>query len=189
MNGTRIHRPSSLLTILDRFFLSSIIIKLGGAGDRFCDYLCLDFANLPCPSGHNQRIQTKFTRPITNISKSTHNLVLPASPFGRSTRCRRCTAARGACPSPGPCPTRPRRRRSLASGRALPRGPLRSPLHHPLPHPRPRRLPRHRHRLRPRRPRLQSRWAGLRSAKQDIKLTDHNFESIKLSQFTSTHLR
>ena len=44
--------------------------KLGGAGDRFGDYLCLDCPNLLCVSGHDQFTNTKFTRPISQISKS-----------------------------------------------------------------------------------------------------------------------
>ena len=46
------------------------MIKLGGAGDSFGDFLCVDCASLPCVSGHNQFINTKFTRPIAKFSKS-----------------------------------------------------------------------------------------------------------------------
>ena len=46
----------------------SVTCKLGGAGDRFCDYLSVDCANLPCVSEYNQF--TNINRPITNISKS-----------------------------------------------------------------------------------------------------------------------
>ena len=44
--------------------------KLGGAGDKFGDYLCVDCANLPCVRGNNQVTNTTFTRPVTKISKS-----------------------------------------------------------------------------------------------------------------------
>ena len=44
--------------------------KLGEAGYRFGDYLCVACANLPCVSGHNNFTNTQFTRHITNILKS-----------------------------------------------------------------------------------------------------------------------
>ena len=44
--------------------------KPRGAGDRFGDYLCVDFANLPCATGLNDFINTKFTRHITKMFKS-----------------------------------------------------------------------------------------------------------------------
>ena len=47
-----------------------VIHKLGGAGDRFGDYLCADCPFLPCVSRRSQLINTKFTKHITNISKS-----------------------------------------------------------------------------------------------------------------------
>ena len=37
-----------------------VIAKLGGAGDRFGDYLSVDCVNLPWVSGHNQLSNTKF---------------------------------------------------------------------------------------------------------------------------------
>ena len=43
--------------------------KLGEAGDRFGDYISVDCANLPCVSGRNPFANTKFTRPMTKISK------------------------------------------------------------------------------------------------------------------------
>ena len=48
-----------------------LIGNLGGAGDRFGDYLCVDCANLPhvVDSVHYQFTHTKFTRPNSNISK------------------------------------------------------------------------------------------------------------------------
>ena len=49
-----------------------LIDQLGGASDRFCDYLCVDCANMLCGSGHNQFTNTKINRPITKILKSTH---------------------------------------------------------------------------------------------------------------------
>ena len=48
--------------------------KFEGAGDKFGDYLCVDCANLPCKSGHNQLTKAKVTRPITRISKSRREL-------------------------------------------------------------------------------------------------------------------
>ena len=47
-----------------------IMSKHGGAGGRFGDYLFVDCANLPCISGRNQFINTKFTKHNTKISKS-----------------------------------------------------------------------------------------------------------------------
>ena len=47
-----------------------LIVKLGGAVGRFGDYLCVDCANYPCESGHNQYHQHQFTR---LINKSTHH--------------------------------------------------------------------------------------------------------------------
>ena len=44
--------------------------KLGGAGDKFGDYLCVDCANLPCVRGNNQLTNTTFTTHITKISSS-----------------------------------------------------------------------------------------------------------------------
>ena len=51
---------------------ASPITKIGEAGDRFSEYLCVDYANLPCTSGHNQFTNTTFTRPFTQISKSSN---------------------------------------------------------------------------------------------------------------------
>ena len=51
--------------------------KLGGAGDWFGDYLCVNWANLPCLSGRNQFTNTKFPRPITKISKSNYDARSP----------------------------------------------------------------------------------------------------------------
>ena len=45
--------------------------KLGGAGDRFGDYFCVDCAKLPSVGGHYPFKNTTFTIPITNMSKST----------------------------------------------------------------------------------------------------------------------
>ena len=45
-------------------------IKPGGAGGRFGDYLGVDCANLLCLKGRDPFTNTKFTRPIGNISKS-----------------------------------------------------------------------------------------------------------------------
>ena len=52
------------------FFRNPVLSKLEGASGRFGDYLCMVGANLPGVSGHNQCVNTKFTRPITKISKS-----------------------------------------------------------------------------------------------------------------------
>lgn len=49
--------------------------KLGGADDRFGNHLNVYWANLPCLSGCNQPAKTKFTRPITKISKSNDDFV------------------------------------------------------------------------------------------------------------------
>ena len=48
--------------------------KLGGAGDRFGDYLYVDDANLIWVRGHNQPTNwnTRFPRPNRKISKSTY---------------------------------------------------------------------------------------------------------------------
>ena len=46
--------------------------KLGGAGDRFGDHLAVSCANVPSLSECNQFTDTKFTRPVTKISKSIH---------------------------------------------------------------------------------------------------------------------
>ena len=84
----------------------------------------------------------------TRIRISYH-LISPhvRSPSGRSSRCRRCTAARGAGPSPGPCPAPPRRRpeRSSAWGRAPPQSQRRTPLLPPPLHRRHRQTGSHRH--------------------------------------------
>ena len=48
--------------------------NLGGAGDRFGDYLCEDCNNLPCVGGHHEF--TKFTKPTTKISKSMHEMTI-----------------------------------------------------------------------------------------------------------------
>ena len=58
-----------------------VIAKLGGAGDRFGVYLCVDFANLPCLTIHKQFTNTKFTTHVANISKSSkhNNLMQGAS--------------------------------------------------------------------------------------------------------------
>ena len=44
--------------------------KLGGAGDRFCEYLCVHCDNLPGVSEGTRLTNTKFTRLISKISKS-----------------------------------------------------------------------------------------------------------------------
>ena len=44
--------------------------KLGGAGDRFGENLCVDCASLPYVGGNNQFINKEFTRPSPQISKS-----------------------------------------------------------------------------------------------------------------------
>ena len=49
---------------------ASVGSKLGEDCDRFGDYLCVVCDSLHCASGHNQIINTKFTKPITKISKS-----------------------------------------------------------------------------------------------------------------------
>ena len=49
-----------------------IILSLE-TGDRFGDHLCVHCANLPCVSGCYQFTNTKFTRPITEISKSIYH--------------------------------------------------------------------------------------------------------------------
>ena len=46
------------------------VSRLGGPGDRFGDYLCVDCAKVPRVSGHNQFTNAELTRPITKISKS-----------------------------------------------------------------------------------------------------------------------
>ena len=53
--------------------ISLCVIKLGGAGDRFGDYLGVDCANLICISGNKHLTNTTFTRPIPKISKSSHH--------------------------------------------------------------------------------------------------------------------
>ena len=63
------------------------LIRLGGAGDRFGDYFCADCTNLSCVSGRNQFTDTKLTRPITKISRSTtcrRGSLLKPSRFGDS---------------------------------------------------------------------------------------------------------
>ena len=50
-----------------------LVTKLGGAGDRFGDYICVDCANLPYAGGCNQFTDTKFTRPDAQVSESTRN--------------------------------------------------------------------------------------------------------------------
>ena len=53
-------------------FLSSLVLtKLGAAVNMFGDYVCVNYANILCPSGYNQSIYTKFTRPIGKMSKAT----------------------------------------------------------------------------------------------------------------------
>ena len=47
---------------------------LGEDGGRFDDYLCVDCPNLPCLSGRNPFTNTKFTRLITTILKSSHGM-------------------------------------------------------------------------------------------------------------------
>ena len=47
-----------------------VMAKLGGAGDRFGDYLCVHCADSHYISGSNQFINPKFTRPITKVAKS-----------------------------------------------------------------------------------------------------------------------
>ena len=49
--------------------------KLGGADDRFGNHLCVYWANLTCLSGCNQLANTKFTTPVTKISKSNDDFV------------------------------------------------------------------------------------------------------------------
>ena len=44
--------------------------ELGGAGDRFGDYLCVDGRNLSCVNGQNPFTNSKFTGPITKMSRS-----------------------------------------------------------------------------------------------------------------------
>jgi len=51
-----------------------MMAKLGGAGDRFGDYLCVDCANLPDAGGHDQFTNTKFTRPKAQISESSDGI-------------------------------------------------------------------------------------------------------------------
>ena len=46
-----------------------LVSRLGGSGDRFGDFLCVDRANLSCVSGQNQFTHTKFSRPVTQFSK------------------------------------------------------------------------------------------------------------------------
>ena len=68
--------------------------KLGGAGDRFGDYLCVDCANLPSVSGHNLQTQNspdllpKFrslcVRRRGRYLKSSESLCLQASHFPTS---------------------------------------------------------------------------------------------------------
>ena len=47
----------------------------GGDGGRFGDYLCVDCTNMPRLSGRNKFTNTKFTRPITKISKSSFSFI------------------------------------------------------------------------------------------------------------------
>ena len=47
-----------------------VLTNLRGAVDRFGDYLWVDCANLHCIRGRNQFANTKFTRPINKMSKS-----------------------------------------------------------------------------------------------------------------------
>ena len=44
--------------------------KLGRAGDRFGDNLCVDCANFPCVSGSSHFKNTNFARPINKMLKS-----------------------------------------------------------------------------------------------------------------------
>ena len=60
------------------------VAKLGGAGHRFGDYVCVDCAYFPCTSGCNQFITTQLTRPINKISKSICGLLKG----GRRRECR-----------------------------------------------------------------------------------------------------
>ena len=54
--------------------LQDLMDKLGRASDRIGDELYVDCAFLPSVTVCNQLIRTKFTRPITEISKLTHGL-------------------------------------------------------------------------------------------------------------------
>ena len=64
----QIHRYLHSLFFLPPFLIS----KVGGTGDRYGDYLCVKCNNFPCITGFSHFTNTKFTRPITKISKSTH---------------------------------------------------------------------------------------------------------------------
>ena len=44
-----------------------LIVKLGGAVGRFGDYLCVDCANSPCESGHNQYTNTNSPDLLTSL--------------------------------------------------------------------------------------------------------------------------
>ena len=49
-----------------------LMLNLRGAGDRLGDYCWVDCANLPSVSGHNRFADTKYTRPISKLSKSSN---------------------------------------------------------------------------------------------------------------------
>ena len=64
-------RQLSLCTWVGSVRHGKAATKLGRIGDRFGDNLAVGCANFPCVSGRNQFTNTKFTTPITKVSKST----------------------------------------------------------------------------------------------------------------------
>ena len=60
----QITRPDEIRSTRKFAFYS--ISKLGGAGDRFGDYLCVNRVNLLCISGCKRFTNTKFTTPTVN---------------------------------------------------------------------------------------------------------------------------
>ena len=49
--------------------------KLGVAGDRFSEFLCVDCAILYCVSGYKQFTNTQFARLNTKISSSKYDIM------------------------------------------------------------------------------------------------------------------
>ena len=62
---------------------ASAMRKVAEVCDRFGDYVCVDWVNLPCVSGQNQFINTKFTRPINKMSKTSDARAPTAEFLGR----------------------------------------------------------------------------------------------------------
>ena len=62
---TKRARPAEAVAVERR----TQMMKRGGSGSRFGDYLCADSANVPYLSRHYQLTNSNFTRPNTEISR------------------------------------------------------------------------------------------------------------------------